>query len=168
MKKIILSAAVMISATVFGQRAQKGDLQLNAGLALPHRYAENVGLYAGLDYGVHNDVTVGVEGRFGGKDYDGNNRGSWIGLGVNGNYHFNTLMGIPNKYDFYAGLTVGFNSFNFDHPNNPDYRDPHKSEPGVSAQVGGRYYFNNNFGLNAEANAGGVFNGGKIGISYKF
>lgn len=158
----------MVSATFFGQRAQKGDLQLNAGLALPHRYAENVGLYAGLDYGVHQDVTVGIEARFGDKDYDNDTRGRWLGLGVNGNYHFNTLMGIPDKYDFYAGLTVGFNSFNFDHPNNPNYRDPYKSEPGVSAQVGGRYYFNSKFGVNAEANAGGVFNGGKIGISYKF
>lgn len=168
MRKLLLGAAVVLSATAFGQRAQKGDLQLNAGLAFPHRYADNVGVYAGLDYGIHPDVTLGVEARFGSKYYDNYADGRWFGIGFNGNYHFNTLIGIPNNWDFYAGATIGFNTFNYDHPENDNWRRPHRSEAGFSAQVGGRYFITNNFGLNAEANAGTVFNGGKFGITYKF
>ncbi len=168
MKKLLLCAVVAVSASAFGQRAQKGDLQLNAGIAFPHRYADNVGLYAGLDYGIHNDITLGVEARFGSKDYGYGVDGRWFGLGFNGNYHFNRIMQIPNNFDFYAGATIGFNTFDYNHPNDKDWREPYRSEAGVSAQVGGRYFFTNNFGLNAEANVGNVFNGGKFGITYKF
>lgn len=172
MKKLLLSAAVVVSAAAFGQRVQKGDVQLNAGIAAD-RYANSVAFYAGLDYGIHPDITIGAEARFGGKDekyngYDYDYR--WFGIGVNGNYHFNTLLDIPNKYDVYAGVTVGYNSFNYNYGNgwNNSWADPHKAGAGVSAQVGARYYFTDNFGLNAEANAGSLFNGGKFGISYKF
>ncbi|WP_187695274.1 outer membrane beta-barrel protein [Chryseobacterium sp.] len=168
MKKLLLCAVVAVSASAFGQRAQKGDLQVNAGIAFPHRYADNVGLYAGLDYGIHNDITLGMEARFGAKDYGYGVDGRWFGLGFNGNYHFNRIMQIPNNFDFYAGATIGFNTFDYNHPNDKDWREPYRSEAGVSAQVGGRYFFNNNFGLNAEANVGNVFNGGKFGITYKF
>ncbi len=167
MKKLLLCAVVAFSASAFGQRAQKGDLQLNAGIAFPHRYADNVGLYAGLDYGIHNDITLGVEARFGSKNHHNHGDERWFGLGFNGNYHFNRIMQIPNNWDFYAGATVGFNAFSHDHKYD-NYPDWHESGPGVSAQVGGRYFFNNNFGLNAEANVGNVFNGGKFGITYKF
>ena len=171
MKKLLLSVALMSSFAVFAQRAQKGDLQLNAGVVLPHQYADNIGLYAGLDYGIHPDITVGAEFRFGGKsdrlhDYD--YKYNWLAIGFNGNYHFNTLIGIPNNWDFYAGATVGFNSFTYRNTDYPGWSDPHSSGVGVSAQVGGRYYFSNNFGVNAEVNAGSIFNGGKLGITYKF
>lgn len=166
MKKLLLSAAVIISAAAFGQRVQKGDVQLNAGIAAD-RYASSVAFYAGLDYGIHPDITIGAEARFGGKDYkDYNGRVNWFGIGVNGNYHFNTLLGIPNKYDIYAGATVGHNSFNY--KDDIDNRFDFDPGIGVSAQVGARYYITDNFGLNAEANAGSLFNGGKFGISYKF
>ncbi len=171
MNKLLLAVAIVSSSFAFGQRAQKGDLQLNAGIALPHKYSDNVGIYAGLDYGIHNDITLGLEARFGGKDYNTygyDYSGRWLGIGLNANYHFNTLIGIPNNWDFYAGPTIGFNSFTWKHPNNNGWNEPYKSEVGISAQVGGRYYFTKNFGLNAEANVGSVFNGGKFGITYKF
>lgn len=170
MKKVLIFGAVLFSATAFSQRVEKGDVQLNAGIAFD-RYVGSVGFYGGADYGFHPDITLGLEARFGTNDYGYgayDYRGNWFGIGVNGNYHFNRLLDIPNKYDVYAGVTVGFNSFSYDNDNWPGWADPHDSGAGVSAQVGARYYFTDHFGLNAEANAGSLFNGGKIGISYKF
>lgn len=174
MKKILLASALVLSAVAFGQRLQNSEIQLNAGFAAD-RYAGNVAFYGGLDYGLMNDISLGAEIRVGSKDYDydgyENGRGNWIGVGFNGNYHFNTLLKIPNQWDFYAGVTLGFNSFKYDYPSNWNahgIKDPHDNGFGVSAQVGGRYYFNNNFGVNVEANAGSLFNGGKAGITYKF
>lgn len=172
MKKLILGIAVVFSVFVFAQRVQKGDLQLNAGVAAD-RYAGNVAFYAGLDYGIMPDITAGVEARIGGKDYNDygySYKSRWFGIAANANYHFNTLLKIPNKYDIYAGASVGYNSFNYDYPNgwNNGWGNKYNSEVGVSAQVGARYYFSEKFGVNAEANAGSLFNGGKLGISYKF
>ncbi|UOE42055.1 porin family protein [Chryseobacterium suipulveris] len=167
MKNAILAAALLVSAVSFGQRAQKGEFQLNAGVALPSHYSDNVGLYAGFDYGIHKDITLGAEARFGGKDYGNNWNGRWFGIGINGNYHFNSLIGIPNNWDFYAGPTIGFNTFTWKDKNN-NFAEPYKSNVAISAQVGGRYFITNNFALNAEANAGDLFNGGKFGITYKF
>ena len=86
------------------------------------------------------------------------------GISGNGNYHFNRILGIPSNWDFYAGLNLGFYVWN----SSSDYPGDHNSGLGLGAQVGGRYYFNNKFGLNLEFGGGNAFDGGKIGVSIKF
>jgi len=45
------------------------------------------------------------------------------------------------------------------------YPGSHTSGLGIGAQVGGRYYFSDNVGINIEFGGGNAFSGGKVGIS---
>jgi outer membrane immunogenic protein len=124
-------------------------------------------IYVGMDFGVLRDLTLGFEGSF--RSYNQNYTNtkyhhSIIGLSVNGNYHFNTLLNIPENWDFYAGLNIGY--YFWSSPS--DYPGTGSSGLGLGAQIGGRYFFSNNFGLNLEFGGGNAFSGGKFGITYIF
>lgn len=143
----------------------KGRTQLNAGLGLS---SWGVPVYVGFDAGVHRDISVGGELSF--RSYHDHYKGndfryqhSIIGISANGNYHFNTLMEIPENWDFYAGLNLGFYFWNSD----DDYPGDGSSGLGLGAQVGGRYYFNDRWGINLEVGTASAFSGGKFGVTYK-
>ncbi len=142
----------------------KGKSQFNAGLGLS---SWGVPVYLGLDFGVHDDITVGAElsyrgyhDRINSVKYDH----SVIGISGNGNYHFNSLLNIPSNWDFYAGLNLGFYIWE----SAKDYPGSHTSGLGLGAQVGGRYYFTDGVGVNLEFGGGNAFSGGKVGISILF
>lgn len=166
MKKSLMSVVsfffiVLVSAQ---NPLSKGQTQLNAGFGFSDH---GIPVYVGFDYGVHKDVTIGGEMSF--RSYHENyNNGTYdhsvFCLLFNSNYHFNTIMKIPTNWDLYAGLNIGFAFYN-----SPDnYPGDAHSEFGLGAQVGGRYFFTNNFGLNLEFGGGNAFSGGKFGITYKF
>lgn len=170
MKRPIL-LLVALGAIVICSQAQaplgKGNAQLNAGFGFS---TWGVPLYAGADFGVHPDITIGPQISFqdfnenytlSGNKYRYNH--SIVGLAFDGNYHFNRLMEIPNQWDFYAGLTLGY--YIWSNPN--DYLGTYGSKVGLAAQVGGRYFWSPNFGVNLEF-GGGYISGGKIGITYIF
>lgn len=167
MKKVFFLVAVVllfISGNAFSQSPlPEGRTQLNLGVGLSEW---GVPFYIGLDYSVHQDITIGGEASFRAYREKLNqiyyNHGV-IGISGNANYHFNTLMQIPQNWDFYAGLNLGFYVWN-----SPDtYLGDHTSGLGLGAQVGGRYYFNNKFGLNLELGTGNAFSGGKFGVTFK-
>ncbi|MBN1252397.1 MAG: hypothetical protein JXR51_01730 [Bacteroidales bacterium] len=166
MKKIILTFGfIAIASFIFAQSPiNKGQLQLNAGVGFS---SWGIPIYVGLDYGVHPDITVGGEFSF--RTYSDNFAGtkyshSIIGISGNGNYHFNRLLNIPSDWDFYAGLNLGFYFWN----SNDDYDGSDGSGIGLGAQIGGRYYFSDRFGINLELGGGNTLSGGKFGITYKF
>jgi outer membrane immunogenic protein len=141
---------------------KKGEHQFNAGLGFS---GWGVPIYAGIDFGVFNDITAGIEASF--RSYNEKIDGygytsSVFGIAGTGNYHFNTVLEIPKKWDFYAGITLGYYSWILP----SDYPGNNSSGFGLGAQIGGRYYFNRNFGLNLELGGGSGFSGGKIGITY--
>ncbi len=153
-------------------RLNKGNAQLNAGVGFS---GWGIPVYFGFDYGVHRDISVGGEVSF--RSYS--NRYGYandyyshqiFGILANGNYHFNTLLSIPKEWDFYAGLNLGF--YYWSSPSgfkNEYYNDGFRgSGIGIGAQVGGRYYFNNHWGLNLEVGGGNYFGGGKFGVTYAF
>lgn len=122
-------------------------------------------IYAGIDFGVHKDISAGGEFSF--RSYSDNFKGTSyshtiIALGANGNYHFNSLLKIPKEWDAYAGLNLGF--YSWSSPNG--YRGGGSSGIGMGAQFGGRYYFNTKFAINLEL-GGGTASGGKIGVTWK-
>lgn len=167
MKKIFVVIIVFVFA-FFGANAQsplgKGGKQLNAGVGFS---GWGIPIYAGMDFGVHPDITVGFEGSFRtyNQKFAGVNYGSTIiGFSGNGNYHFNKLLEIPSNFDFYAGLNIGF--YVWSSPSG--YPGDGASGLGLGAQVGGRYFFKKNFGLNLEFGGGNAFSGGKFGITYIF
>jgi len=162
--KIICIILFLTSTIVLSVEAQeKPGAQLNAGFGLS---SWGIPIYAGADFGVAPDVTVGFEGSFRSYDqnYNGVNASTIIGIAGNGNYHFNRLLKIPPKFDFYAGMNLGF--YFWSTPRN--YPGSGTSGIGLGAQVGGRYFFTRNFGLNLEFGGGNAFAGGKFGITYRF
>lgn len=165
MKKIFLVAVLLVSVgIIFAQcPIEKGQAQLNAGVGFS---SWGVPIYAGLDFGVHKDITLGGQLSF--NSYRENYHShkydhSIIGISGNANYHFNHIMSIPTDWDFYAGLSLGFYIWN----SSGDYPGSHSSGLGIGGQIGGRYYFSDTFGVNLEFGGGNAFSGGKFGISVK-
>jgi outer membrane immunogenic protein len=141
---------------------KKGAFQLNGGLGYS---GGGVPVFAGVDFGAFHDVTTGIEASF--RPYTEDIYGTKYTSKVfsivgNGNYHFNTLLEIPKKWDFYAGITMGYYSWSLP----ADYQGNSSSGFGFGAQIGGRYFFNKRLGLNLEFGGGSSLSGGKIGITY--
>lgn len=169
MKKMFVLAAALVSSFAFSQRIQQGGGQVNAGVGFSSGWG--IPVYAGYDYGITNDITVGVQASYtnvndkvviNGESL--NQKSSWFGLGVNGNYHFNRLLKIPNNFDVYAGLTLAYDRFSY---RASGIKSTSSGDLGFAGQIGGRYFFNNKFGINLEFGGGNVASGGKIGITYK-
>jgi len=159
--KNLFFATVLIftSSIIFAQSPiSKGESQINIGLGLS---SWGIPIYGGFDYCIYKDITVGGEASFRSYSEFGYNS-TVLGISGNGNYHFNSILEIPTKYDFYAGLNVGLYIWNL--PSN--YPGSHTSGLGAGMQVGGRYYFTNRISANLEFGGGAVSNG-KIGISFK-
>lgn len=165
MKKIIFSLSFfLIAGFAFSQSPLYiGTSQLNVGFGL-----SNVGIpiYIGFDHAVARDLTLGAELSYRAynerwnSDYYNHNI---IGISGNLNYHFNRILGISPRWDFYAGPNVGFYVWT-----SPDgYTGNMSSRLGLGGQIGGRYYFTNSLGINLEFGGGNAFNGGKLGLSFR-
>lgn len=156
----------LVSIGAFAQGSlEKGGLQLNAGFGTS---GWGTPVYVGLDYGIHKDITLGAElsYRSDSNVYGANKyKSSAIGIGVNGNYHFNSVLNMPSKWDLYAGLGLNYYIWSYD---NDLYKTSNSSDIGLGGQVGARYFFTNKFGVNLELGGGSATNGAKIGITYKF
>lgn len=166
MKRILMSIMfVSFIGWAYGQYPlEVGGKQLNAGFGFS---TWGLPVYVGADFGVHKDISIGPEISF--RSYRENWGGyvysnTILGFSFNGNYHFNSLMKIPNSFDFYAGLNLGFFVWNTD----DGYGGSGASGLGFGGQVGGRYYFNDKWGINLELGGGNSFSGGKIGVTFKF
>lgn len=165
MKKYIFVLLVSFSTNLFAQSPiEVGQMQFNGGFGF-----SNYGLpiYLGLDYGFKDDISLGGELSF--RSYNDNILGSKynhsiIGISANANYHFNTLLDLTNEYDVYGGLNLGFYVWN----SSGNYPGSRSSGIGLGLQIGGRYYFNDNLGVNLEFGGGNAASGGKAGISYRF
>ena len=162
MKKILLISSLFISVTSFSQSMLgKGGSQLNAGVGLS---SWGLPVYIGFDYGVHKDVSLGMELSYRSYNERYNNyhyKNTIWGISGNANYHFNSIFKIPKNWDIYAGLNIGFYIWDTD----DNYLGNHSSGLGIGGQVGIRYYFNDRFGLNLEGGGGNAFSGGKFGVT---
>ena len=162
MKKILLISSLFISVTSFSQSMLgKGGSQLNAGVGLS---SWGLPVYIGFDYGVHKDVSLGMELSYRSYNERYNNyhyKNTIWGISGNANYHFNSIFKIPKNWDIYAGLNIGFYIWDTD----DNYLGNHSSGLGIGGQVGIRYYFSDRFGLNLEGGGGNAFSGGKFGVT---
>lgn len=152
MNLIIAFAFCLMTTFAFAQSPiGKGGQQLNFGVSGNSYY---VPVYVSYDFGVHPDITIGPQA---GIDLGFN----YLNLGFRGDYHFNTLIGIPSDWDFYAGLSTGFSILlrtNTIKVNNGYL---------FGGQVGGRWYWNERWGLNVEIGASNLFGTGRLGLSLK-
>ncbi len=160
---ILLALAMSASVTGFSQSPiGKGGKQVNFGVGL---YSGAIPLYVGMDFGVHPDITLGPQ-----VGFDLNLE--YLTVAGRGDYHFNTIMSIPDNWDFYAGLNVGFIAFfedNIDEDHNHDHNHNHDHTSGVDLglQIGGRYYWSD-WGINLEFGGGNNLSGARFGLSKRF
>jgi len=167
MKKILVFTVLcFVTVAIFAQNPLgKGEMQLNAGLGLGS-FGKPV--YLGLEYGIHEDISLAADVSYQSKNYDYAKQ-SAIGASVKANYHFNRILKIDKKWDFYAGLGINYYKFNTKFSgSNTNYSFDYDSGFGFDAQVGGRYFFTESFGLNLEYGGGSNLSGGRLGITYKF
>ena len=167
MKKLRI-ILVLFAISIFTISAQtpinRNRVQLNAGVGLS---GWGIPLYVGMDFGITQDITLGFEGSF--RNYNENYfdvkyNSTILGISGNGNYHFNRVLNMPREWDFYAGLNIGFYIWE-----SPDgYPGNGSSRPGLGAQIGGRYFLSDTFGLNLEVGGGNAFSGGKFGLTFLF
>jgi outer membrane immunogenic protein len=167
MKKFILLVAFgFITNGVFAQSPlEEGGVQLNAGVGLS---GWGVPVYFGLDYGIARDWTLGGQLSFQTDDenyYGHNYESSAIGIGANGNYHFNRILHMPSKFDFYAGASLTY--YIWDYDDDFDNGHPDNTSLGLGLQVGGRYFFTDKFGINLELGGNTGTSGAKFGVTFK-
>lgn len=144
-----------------------GEKQFNAGLGFSDY---GIPIYAGLDFGVYENITIGPRLSLRSYAYtrsNSNYKQSLAVLSFNGNYHFNTLLNLPAPWDFYAGLTLGYYFWSDIKTSSGVVYVGKSSTLGLEAQIGGRYFFSDQFALNLEF-SGGTSAGGSFGITYKF
>lgn len=157
MKKLFFVLNIIVFCNVAHAQSPIGanGKQLNFGVGFN---AVGVPIYVGGDFGIHPDITLGPQV---GLDLDFN----YLSIAGKGDYHFNTIMNIPRDFDFYAGLNLGFIS-HFNRHRKHVYS--HTSGLLLGLQIGGRYYWNRNWGVNLEFGGGNYLSGGRIGLSKRF
>jgi outer membrane immunogenic protein len=171
MKKIYFLFAFslsILSAVAQGSLA-KGENQLNAGIGFS---SFGVPLYVGADFGIHESITIGprISYRKYSEKYIGNKYSqSLTVISFNGNYHFNTLLNLQAPWDVYAGITLGYYLWSDIKWNNGSTTSfgGEASGIGFDAQVGARYFFNDQLAFNLEF-GGGTGSGGIFGVTYRF
>ncbi|ATA77891.1 porin family protein [Capnocytophaga canimorsus] len=175
MKKIILFFGFLATITVASAQGtlEKGATQLNAGFGFS---SWGIPVYVGLDYGIADDITIGGEISFrtdSKRYHETKVTYNGLGIGANGNYHFNRLLNLPNEFDFYAGVNLTYYNWT-SNVSGGSYSGSWAYDSGLGwgLQTGGRYFFSNTFGVNLEFGlagaSGATGSGGKIGITYKF
>ena len=177
-KTLAVLGLFLATATASAEGLGQNKFQINGGVGLS---GWGVPVYLGFDYGIARDFTIGVEASYRSKKVsDGyfEDRYSIFGFGVNGNYYFDRILKLTREFDFYAGATLGYHNVSvsqtYTGPSSlrPYYEDLHSSfaSSGVDLglQIGGRYFFTKNLGVNLELGGGIATFGGKLGLTYKF
>ncbi len=132
-------------------------------------------VFGRLEFPVAESITVG-----GGVSYQTNNqtfstdnrwRHSIIGIHGRGSYHFNTVLNIPDDFDFYAGASLGYYVWNSTYRGTLSgvvYSGNGSGGTNLGIHVGGRYFFGDNqkTAINLEAGGGNVISSGTIGITF--
>ncbi|MFV0344974.1 MAG: outer membrane beta-barrel protein [Bacteroidales bacterium] len=174
-KHLLVLVFVLVGAMGYAQAPiDQGEVQLNAGFGFSNG---GLPIYAGAEFGIGNNISLGgLLSYRGDKDsYSVAGTGySWkyryTTIAAFGNYHFNELLNIPSKFDFYAGVSLGYTIFKakYDGSGSVSYAGSEGSGFYFSGQVGGRYFFTDRFAVNLEFGGGNYISGGKLGITYKF
>ena len=116
-------------------------------LSLNHSYSQatsqlNFGLI-GISYDIPVSENIAIA-PFAGTNFNLD----WLILGVKANYYFDNLIGLPDAWDVYGGANAGFGI---------DLEPEKENDLDVGLQVGGRWFWNEKWGLYLE------FGGGKLG-----
>jgi hypothetical protein len=188
MKKVtLLMMATALVLTGHAQEFVKGTNIVSAGIGL----GSSILSYSGAsqspalslqyekgvwDVGGPGVISLGGYGGYKGYSYSGKSAGysfdekwHYTVIGVRSAYHYNGWN--LQNVDLYAGLMLAYNILSFSYSDNTGNniysgRGSYGSTVGLSAYIGGRYFFGNNFAALAELGYGVAFL--NIGVAMKF
>lgn len=140
MKKLRLTIFLFVLSVTANAQAQK---YLNLG-------GIGTGLYAGIEFPLGKAFTLGPQVA---TDWEFNK----FVIAGKGNYYFDALFGLPAAWDVYLGANVGFRL---------DSGDNDNSGLNWGAQIGGRWFWTEKWGINLELGGGSGVTGG-VGVTMK-
>lgn len=174
MKKLVLISilSLFISSTYSQTAYQIGDNQINFGIYV----GKGFGFYGSYERGITDNISAGAElgigvrnefyGNYGYSDY--NFSQSNYRFTVNGQYHFAQLVGISEEWDLYGGLDIGYSIWtkSNDTPAEVAY-NWYTSSFLIGINGGARWFWNEQWGVNAEIGGGLGYFVFKTGLSVK-
>lgn len=167
MKKFIsLLILVFVTSSAFSQIAfQKGDKQINFGLNL----GQGAGLYVSYENGLTHYISAGAEFGTGFSTTSVTYLQGNFRFSVFGNYHFAQLIGIPDEWDLYGGVDIGYSLWtksNYPYNITQVYNEYANSFM-IGIHGGGRWFWDEVWGVHAEIGGGYGYFVVKTGLSYK-
>ena len=174
MKRFLLFHLSLFVFTISFTNAQ-GVLEspaLNAGFGFS---GWGVPLYVGVDFPVHEAITIGgnlsYQSKTESQSYFGYSvewKHTIVGISGRGDYHFNELLDLPEEWDLYGGLSLGYWIWNTKYTDDFDaeYSGIGSGGLGIYFQAGGRYFFSDNVAVNIEVGGGNIMAGGRIGVTF--
>lgn len=155
MKRIItiLTIALFLGYNpLFSQGGNKLPTRVNVGAGFWSVSPVIIPVHTGIEFGLGDAISIGIDAEW--RLYNDGFYHNVFTLQARGDYYFNSLIGLEDKWDVYAGIQFG-----------PGYLTAAgnypKSAEGfnlfLDGLVGGRWYFVDNMALNAEAGLMGIF-----------
>lgn len=150
MKKLFFAILCLVATQVgFSQSPLgPGGTQLNLGVGFNN--ADGLPIYAGVDFGVANNITVGPQAAF---------SDNLFSIGGNVNYHFDEVLNLPSVWNLYGGASLNYVNFKNNNSNNDGDVD-------LGLQLGGRYFVSPKIAINLEGGGGTELSGGKAGVTF--
>jgi len=177
-KSIFIILAVFIAVAAHAQPFQKGTTTANLGIGLGTALGglgkARPAISASVDHGMWDIGGPGVVslggyvGNTGYKYTDAGYTAKWnyIVVGARGAYHYNGFKNVPNL-DVYGGLMLGYNIVSYSSTgSDAGYANSYGSGLGLSAFLGGRWFFSDNIGAYAELGYG--VSHLNVGVTFKF
>jgi len=129
MKNLIITFILCVSiAHVQSQSFEgKGDSKANIGFDF---YGYGYGVKVTYDYGLSDVISIGAGSSF----YLNNDENDYY-LYFRSNVHLGILLDLPSQFDIYPGIELGYLS---------------RSDIGLSAYLGLKYFFSDKIGIFAE------------------
>ncbi len=136
MKNLIFTFILCVSMTHIHSQSYegKGDSKVNIGSDF---YGYGYGIKATYDYGLGDVFSIGA-----GSSFYLNNDENDFYLYFRSNVHLGILLDLPQQFDIYPGVELGYLS---------------RSDIGLSAYLGLKYYFSDKIGIFAEIGTIGAF-----------
>lgn len=125
---LFISFTVLVNAQAFNG---KGDTKFQVGANLQDNAS---GINATLDYGVGDNMSIGVSATYalGIKDFLNADFGDRFDIKARFNANIGDIIGISDQLDLYPGLSLGLKNF--------------------GGHLGARYFFSDGFGIFTELN----------------
>lgn len=180
MKKTIFAILAVFVATLAHaqQPFQEGTTMANLGIGV----GTNLGglgnarpaISIAVDHGfwdVGGPGVISLGGYLGNTGYKYNgpsytSKWNYVVIGVRGAYHYNGFTSVP-ELDLYGGLMLAYNIANYSYEGGgTPISNNYGSDLGLTAFVGARYFFTDNFGAFAELGYG--VSALNVGVTYKF